>query len=509
MRKNKTKGYLFFRSANSNSRSSLLITLVIILSSTTLVKSAFNDQGDDDESAINVRTYEDFKVNKEIEDNCDLRVMRAYSMYGDSSSLSQRNEVFPAIKQNCCGVKDQANIKALWRRAANQIVKNQKYFLYLAKGILTQSQDFLRLASHGHLINDRINNKKFTLESVRKDYPGLTYEGGELVWHHKNYKVLINKKFLELALPVKDGMDTSKLKIMYHNFNQAAEFMMNIRRTFFGMICSVEGQLASNRRGFFKRVFYPDDIFYATPFCDAMVSHHFRYFYDYYYFFKRLQKFVDHLPFFVQETTEFVDGSNNVLSNIGNRGSGNSNESDYLRKGVIVTYGRFSYDTPSWKEFTNRYFLGTPNMIDTFSIQACSNYGSFSACELYCQEFSIVKNTDRFDGDPNLLLRTFRTMMAMRDQFIGFKENEFEVDLISLEKMIDELKEKFNEYIYISSMPHNIEFNEKGNDFSELAGFNPFEMSVSCTLDLTFQSVKIFSMLNVVVTVVFWLFCKD
>ena len=130
----------------------IVLLLITFFPSSTL--SAFNDENDEHEDKINVRTYEDLKVNPEIEDNCDLRVMRAYSMYGDASSLSQPNLVFPAIQQNCCGTRDQENIKALWRKASNQIMKNQKYFLFLAKGILSQSQDFMRLATHGWIIYD-------------------------------------------------------------------------------------------------------------------------------------------------------------------------------------------------------------------------------------------------------------------------------------------------------------------------------------------------------------------
>lgn len=475
------------------------------------VHCAFNDEEDSDQSAINVRTYENFKVNAEIENGCDLRVMRAYSMYGDATSLSQPNLIFPSIKQNCCGPRDQENIKALWRKSSRQIVKNQKYFLYLVKGVLSQSQDFLRLATHGSIIYDRIKNKKYSLEAVKRDYPGLSFYQGDLVWHNRNYKVLINSEFIELAEKIKNGMDTSKLKIMYHGFNQAAEFMMNVRRSFYSMICSVEGQLACSRKGFLKRVFYFNDIFYGTPFCEAMISHHFKYFYDYYYFVKRLQRFVDRLPFFVQITTEFEEGKGGILqggggpgpSNAGNTGTGGA---DYVRKGITIPYGHFLYGSPAYDHFMEHYDNEAFNLLDTLSVQACSQFSNFTACEFYCQEFSMVKHVDYFDGTPELLLNTFRTMMAMRDQFDGFRENEFEVDWVTLEKMIDELKEKYNPYIYVSTMPSDIEFNNQGNDFSELVGFNPLEAAAGCTLDLTFQHVSVLR--GTLLLALAWLFFK-
>ena len=422
-------------------------------------------------------------------------------MYGDASSLSQPNLVFPAIQQNCCGTRDQENIKALWRKASNQIMKNQKYFLFLAKGILSQSQDFMRLATHGWIIYDRVIKKKISLQAVKKDYPGLSFYQGDLVWHNRNYKVLINADFIKFAEEVKNGIDSNKLKIMYHGFNQAAEFMMNVRRSFYGMICSVKGQLACSRKGFFKRVFYFNDIFYGTPFCEAMINHHFRYFYDYYYFMKRLQRFVDRLPYFVQ-ITDYLDEDANILSNqdrhtgpTSGGGSGGQPGGDYVRKGITIPSGRFLYGSPEYEYFESNYDKTTLGLVDRVMIQACSEFSSFTACEFYCQEFSMAKHNDYFDGSPDLLLNTFRTMMAMKDKFDGFRENEFEVDYMSLEKMIDELKEKYYPHIYVSTMPNDVEFNNQGNDFSELVGFNPLEFSAGCTLDLTFKSVSILKFL--------------
>ena len=494
MPKDSSSRYLFFYSFG-------LSVLLILTLLPTCSKAAFNDELDEDENKINVRTYEHLKVNPEIEDNCDLRVMRAYSMYGDASSLSQPNLVFPAIQQNCCGTRDQENIKALWRRASNQIIKNQKYFLYVVKGILSQSQDFLRLAIHGSIIYDRVIKKKISLEAVRKDYPGLTFFQGDLVWHKRNYKVLINSDFIKYAEEVKNGIDANKLKVMYHGFNQAAEFMMNVRRSFYGMICSTKGQLACSRKGFLKRAFYFSDIFYGTPFCEAMINNHFRYFYDYYYFMKRVQRFVDRLPFFVQ-TTEYLE-EDSLLNNKQAGGSGpshsgsSSNGQDYIRKGITIPYGRFLYNTPEHEFFESHYDRKALGLIDRAFIQACSEFSNFTACEFYCQEFSMVKHNDYFDGSPDLLLTTFRSMMAMRDKFDGFRENEFEVDYVTLEKMIDELKEKYFEFIYVSTMPNDVEFNNQGNDFSELVGFNPLEFSVGCTLDLKFKNESIFNVLIV------------
>jgi hypothetical protein len=501
---------------------SVTVILFFVISLPEGVNTAHNDALDDDESSINVRSYASLQINPEIENNCDLRVMRAYSMYGDAASLSEPNLIYPAITQNCCGPKDQENIKALWRKASNQIVKNQKFFLYLAKGILSPIQDFLRLASHAHVIYDRIHNKKFSLESVKKDYPGLTFYMGDLVLHKRNYKILINADFIKMSEKVKNGIDATKLKIMYHGFNQAAEFMMNVRRSFYGMICSLDGQNACSRKGFLERAFYFDDTYYGTPFCEAMIAHHFRYFYDYYYFFKRVEYFVDRLPFFVQ-LTEPLDESAAQQANLlqgqaqgvpqraptpqtnttgGTGGAG----ADFIRKGITIPYGHFLYGTPAHTYFEDNYDKPELNIIDHVGIQACSEFSNFTACEFYCQEFSMVKHNDFFDGSPEHLIDTFRTVMAIRETFEGFYENEFEVDYVTLEKMIDELKRKYNPFIYPSSMPTDIELNEQGNDFSELAGYNPLEWSVGCTLDLTFKYSSIIQSISVFA--ISWLFFK-
>lgn len=482
----------FKKPKNKNSISSLrklMMLLLIVNLFLNFSYQAFSDENDEDPSAINVRQYEDFKVNAEIENNCDMRVMAAYSMYGDSPSLSTPNSVCPAIQQNCCGPRDQANIEVAWRMASNRIERNQKLFLLLAKGILTQSQDFLRLSIHGNIIYKRLTKDKIALEMVQKDYPGVRMEQGQITWHNRNYKLLINKDFIETTAGVEFGIDADKLKLMYHNFNQAMEFMMNIRRTFYCMICSVEGQRASNRKGMFKRIFYPDDIYYGTPFCDALINHHFRYFYDYYYFFKRLQRLVDFLPFFIQKTSEFNPNTTSPLDNNTRQTETSGTGSDYIRKEVTIPFGRFLYTASDYSRYKSNYNTGQPSGFNSLSIQACSDYMNFTACEFYCQEFSMVKQNDRFDGDPDFLFRTFNVMMAVRDSLSGFRENEMEVDFVSIEKITNELQRKYDPLIYVSTMPGTIEFDSKGNDFSELVGFNPFAMAANCTLELKFKNV--------------------
>jgi len=479
------------------------VFLLLALTLPSYVQSNQNDTLDSDESAINVRSWASFQANPEIEDKCDLRVMRAYSLYGDASSLSEPNLIFPAIQQNCCGPRDQETITNLWRKASRQIVKNQKFFLYLAKGILSPIQDFLRLAGHAHVIYDRIHNKKYSFEAVKRDYPGLSFHMGDLVLHKRNYKILINEDFINMSEHIKNGIDATKLKIMYHGFNQAAEFMMNVRRSFYGMICSIEGQNACSRKGFFKRAFYFNDTYYGTPFCDAMVKHHFKYFYDYYYFFKRVEYFIDRLPFFVQltETLDEEAAKQNLLNpraQLNNQSNGaNDTGVDFVRKGITIPYGHFLYGTPAYTYFEENYDKPELNIIDKLSIQTCAEYSNFAACEFYCQEFSMVKQNDYFDGSPENLVDTFRIIMAIREKFEGFYENEFETDYVSLEKMIDELKEKYNPYIYPSTMPNDVDLFVQGNDFSELAGYNPLEVSEGCTLDLYFKFSTIFHTLSI------------
>lgn len=461
---------------------SLIIILILKLST-----SAWNDENDKDPMAINVRDYEDLKVNPEIENNCDLRIMRAYGMYADARNLSHKNEIFPSIKQNCCGVLDQQHIKAYWEKASSVILKSQKLVLYLLKGILTGSQDFVRLAIHGHLIASKA--KSGSMDMLLREYPGVSKQNGDLVWHHKNYKLLINSRFLEIAEPLKHGIDEKKLKIMYHNFNQAFEFLMNVRRNFYGMICSVEGQKASGRRGILNRIFLPDDIMYKPEFCESMIVHHFNKFYDYFYFVKRLQRLVDYLPFFIQETSEFKA---DLLSNNGNGSSQNSGGNaigrDFIRKEVAIPNGYFLYYSPEYQKFNKNYDINMPDIGDTIALQACNLGMNMTNCYFYCTAFSMVKNTDWFDGNPDFLFRTFRIILAVRDVLGGFKENEFEVDLVALERKIEHLKRSYREYIYPSSAPNGVDFHKKGSDYWALDGVNPFEFSNGCVLDLKFKS---------------------
>ena len=239
--------------------------------------------------AINVRTFASYKVKKEIQDNCNLRVMRAYSLYADSPSLSYPNKICPKLEDNCCGPNDMATIEKLWRKTSSRIQKYQSLFLLMVKYILTQFQDWQRLATNILKVSKQYQRERVKAEKVGQDF----------VWSYKSMKILINEDILELSeLIASQALSAVQIRIMYDDFNQAAEFMVNVRRHFYCMLCSVGGQEALQRSGNMLRQFW-SSVLYDEEACPMFALHHLLYFHSYIKFFKRLQRFIEYLPYFI------------------------------------------------------------------------------------------------------------------------------------------------------------------------------------------------------------------
>lgn len=244
---------------------------------------------DPDPMAINVRTFASYKVKKEIQDNCNLRVMRAYSLYADSPSLSYPNKICPKLEDNCCGPNDIETIEKLWRKTSSRIQKYQSLFLLMVKYILTQFQDWQRLATNILKVS-----KQYRRERTKADNAGQDF-----VWSYKSMKILINSDIIELSeLIANQALSAVQIRIMYDDFNQAAEFMVNVRRHFYCMVCSVRGQEALQRSGNILRQFW-SSVLYDQEACPMFALHHLLYFHSYIKFFKRLQRFIEFLPYFI------------------------------------------------------------------------------------------------------------------------------------------------------------------------------------------------------------------
>ena len=159
----------------------------------------------------------------------------------------------------------------------------------MVKYILTHYQDWQRIATDIVKVHRQFKKEVELHEKSGKDF----------VYAFKNVKVLINSNSFELAKLIIDSpLSPTQLQIMYNDFNQAVEFMINARRNFFCTLCSVSGQYGLQRNGKLMS-FVWSSVLFDEKVCPVFAYNHLMHFHSYLSFFQRLQKFIEFLPYFL------------------------------------------------------------------------------------------------------------------------------------------------------------------------------------------------------------------
>jgi hypothetical protein len=455
--------------------------------------------------------------------------MRAYSLYGDAASLGSPNRICPSVSDNCCGPKDQDAIEHLWRRVLKRITKFQILFLYMVKYILTQFQDWQRISTDIMKVSKHFKKEMLFHEQKKLDF----------VYSYKNVKILINSDLVELAkLIALNPLSSTQLEIMYREFNQSVEFMINARRNFYCTICSASGQNSIQRSGNFLRHMWTSVLF-SDKICNVFVQHHLMHFHSYLNFFKRLQRFIEFLPYFLvidnsarlleskpidihhrlltqnksilgepitppnpngfqinhiegsQEQKQTVNSSPNGIT-----GPGIRNRQDKSFQG-----GYIELDADYPFEYKNVDFTNLPHFksslgdaINNESIELCANTPSFLLCEHYCQQFNFAKATDTFDGDIDSLKRTFDILRNYKYKVKFLKENDFNVDFVKIERYVDQYYEHPDilGLFIISTDPAALDVSRLSTDFTTLSNVNPFALGNGNTLEFHFKFISVF-----------------
>ena len=438
----------------------------------------------------------------EIQEKCNIRAMRAYSLYADSPGLSSKNSICPSLTDNCCGPMDQENIRRLWYQTLKRITKYQILFLYMVKYILTQFQDWQRLS-----MNIMKAYKHFSKEvSIHEQ------SGKDFVWSYKNMKILINSDLAKFAeLIASNPLSAVQLELMYKDFNQAAEFMINMRRHFYCIICSASGQESLQRKGNLLRHLWTD-VQIDEEVCNVLAYQHLMYFHSYLKFFKRLQRFIEFLPYFLvidngvriletqpeppnlvfEKLSSDNKSTNNILhrilnskeeqenraqefmqynkppnpngfeiSTINSAEQGerqqNSNTQTNRNPGGVVGPGVRNKEDKSFMggtiELDANYefqykkvdFQNLPHYHRSFNdkyqiekVDQCLQNPNLLNCILYCEDFNIAKGTDTFDGDIAGVKHTFDILRNYKYKVNFLKENDFDIDFVKIERYIDE-----------------------------------------------------------------------
>lgn len=73
--------------------------------------------------------------------------MNSFGLIGDAATLSEKNEVCPKIRRNCCGKDDQIKIQEMWNSESDYIARHYSTYLLVIKYILGFSEKYSQFAS--------------------------------------------------------------------------------------------------------------------------------------------------------------------------------------------------------------------------------------------------------------------------------------------------------------------------------------------------------------------------
>jgi hypothetical protein len=448
---------------------------------------------DDDSDAINVRTFEDMQDSRpeEIQENCELDEMRAYSLIGDATSLSQPNELCPSVSENCCGERDQENIVDLWREDSARIQKYTSYTLKILRYFLGNGENYYSIANsiiEDYKRKDGGNNKFVHMQVNNEEEYGDDESDG--------YILNSNKYCFDAAEDVvtTNLFHKSTIEPFYHELNQKAEFLHNVRASFYCMLCSTEGQSAISS---WRMMSSASNVNYGTDFCQDIVNHTFDITYSLYKNYNQLLSNIIKMLTCVQVPKE---------ERTDNEAAGGATTID------LTQDGDWKSEEPPYEldEFVTEIIDNPLGMSDMGATTACDmSKGTmvwFTGCEYYCQKFNIAKATPFYEYDSDKLTNLFDYLKQYEPILPDASTNVFNDDTISLRKEIEEMYEKlpYNGLFFISKSD-TIDISKYDSDFTRMSSFHPMALADGHQLEFHYESVALFkSFFVIAIAFFFW-----
>lgn len=464
-------------------------SFLFVLFCLIFVVHSVDELGDSDENAINVRTWEDYKQSKpaEIQENCEEDEMRAYSLIGDSQSLSEPNEICPAITQNCCGKMDQENIVALWRRDSKRIQYYTTYTLKVLRYILGHGKNFYKIARS--IVDDFKRKRPDNFQPVNMQTNGDRTTESTAAENSDGYVLNTNAYCNNAAHDVltTNFFHESSVEPFYQQLNHKAEYLHNVRASFYCMMCSVEGQKQVSS---WRLISSASNVNYGPEFCREIVAHTFQATFMLYNNYNLLISNIIKMLTCVQVPISNQAQNTNLGGGGGSGGQPNvAANTDYestdppyeLTEGVVEMI-----DNP----------LGMSDYGSTYTCDWAtgSSFMFFTKCEYFCQKFNIVKANSFYEYDAFKLRNLFDYIRQYEDIFPnGSTTNMFRDDVITLTKEINELYPKLPyEGLFFVSKDNRIDLAKYDSDFTRFSSFNPMALAEGHKLDFHYASVSVF-----------------
>ena len=453
------------------------LTLVCYL----LVELFAIDVESNNSNRIQAHSYEYYQITRpqEISEKCHLDEMLAYGLSGDAMSLGEKNEICPFITQNCCGKQDQSRIWDYWHRDRKRQEFHHRTVLKILKYIIGYGKHWRELAEAiNYNYNDKLREKKKKGNKSSAEQTNQT-DQNDKKRRSRNYveiKVDANRYCYEAAqYVIKLDYDTRAIaQTKYRLINSKTEFLENARRSFYCVLCSVEGQEAIDT----WFVNFANNFRFNRNFCDSMVRHTFRATYELY---NTYNQYIRSILKMLQCTT------NEETSN-----DRNTNE---------ASNKNFTKNRPPKKlNRVKRDLIENPlDNVASFRFESCNftdKYIGTTMCFFYCGKFNIAKPSTILDMDIERLYEVYEELLPYEKTLIRSDVNFFNHDLARLKLDIENnfrLRDRSNRFF--KTIVQDIDIAEYKTNFWIGTGIDPMEVGRGNMLPMNYKSDQILTVI--------------
>ena len=453
------------------------LTLVCCL----LVELSAADIESDNSNRIQAHSYEYYQVTRpdEIRENCHLDEMLAYGLSGDALSLGEKNEICPFITQNCCGKEDQSRIWDYWHRDRKRQEYHHRTVLLILKYIIGYGKHWRDLAE---AINDNYKDK---LLAKKKDGKNTSQGQGDQT--DQRDKKRRSRNYVEIPVDanrycfeasqymLKLDFDTrEKAQTYYSLINKKTEFLENARRSFYCVLCSVEGQEAIDT----WPLGFTNNFKFSKDFCNSMVRHAFRATYELY---NTYNEYIRNILKMLQCTTN--EGTNNE------RNTGGSSNSDFTKN-----------RPPKDLDRVERDLIENPlNNVSSFRFETCNftdKYFNTALCLFFCGKFHMAKPTTVLDLDIERLHAVYERLLPYESTLIRSDVNFFNHDSARLKMDIEDnfrLRDRSNRFF--KTIVQHIDIANYITNFWLGTGIDPMEVARGNMLPMNYKSAQLLAVI--------------
>lgn len=492
------------------------IVLVLFILTAPIYKTKENTE--DDPDIIETRSFESYRIARppEIQKACMVEELNAYSLWGDSQSLSDPNPICPNIQQNCCGPKDQRRINYIWETDRKRQENHHRFVMKVYRYILGFGMKYQAIAKK--IVEaweiQKLKNNGDGNGAKNQNAGGARKGGADEDLSTNRFTVTPSKFCYKHAMHVIESgfTDRKRAEAFYADLTLKVEFLENSRRGFYCSLCAGEAKTHFGTYWKLLNVMYKDRVFYDETFCELIHEWTFRTIYTTWKSFRPYVSAIMKMLICVNPPDE---GGNNRQGKANKPGRPNIGNmiADNVQMQFNAQFVQFDLKlknpldnlSDKMKKIFNHPMV--PN--HPFKLELCNgavpgDFFFFTRCEAFCQKWNIAKPVSLFDGNVKKVKRVFDFLLQYEFALSNNEQNLFRDKMNDLRKMIADSYEERNYKPFYTSIATDIKIDEYHSDFlGWWAGLHPMQLTEGSPLYFEYTSAGIMKALAFALIAIF------